>query len=400
MKLFIAKRNPFGLSSIAAAALAFNFSPDVQGASPENISPGVVIEQTDLVSLQEEITKAITSAPPQVMSTAGLVGAQGGAGVRILKAGTHQVLIPIPQLAGDQIPVAYFITTNPREAGTDYRIRKRGDLNVVVSVQLNASDNQEIQIDWASIILIVDGPAVPNVAGPEVYVRETSCVQSQSDKMKKLAEKLWPDSGRIDVYAANIQEFIRNMKQSKPPRSLDALGILESGSNWICTANGNLAVALLRAKAIPARSISVIPSTAQRLEMHRVVEYFDSDQWVQFDPSSLHKDIPMKPWQNIIMATTTIADESIAMRPRMGTSLGCPYGQELEFFDDGLSFFGNDFFWTIAKPLAEFDASDKAINLAKSEWNTFLDSGKLSRGQIKAASARNGADFVKRLEGK
>jgi Transglutaminase-like superfamily len=176
------------------------------------------------------------------------------------------------------------------------------------------------------------------------------------------------------------------------------LGILESGSNWICTANANLAVALLRARDIPARSIAVIPSTAQRLEMHRIVEYFEDGKWIQFDPSSLQKDIPMKPWQFTIMAKTTIADEDIAMKPRMGISLGCPYGQELGFVDNGLTFSGNDFFWTIAKPLAEFDVSDKAIDRARSEWNKFLDSGKLSHGQIKAASARNAADFVDSLE--
>jgi hypothetical protein len=134
--------------------------------------------------------------------------------------------------------------------------------------------------------------------------------------------------------------------------------------------------------------------------MHRVVEYFDGGHWLKFDPSSVQKDIPMKPWQNIVMARTTIADEQLAMKPRMGVSPGCPYGQELEFTDNGVSFAGKDFFWTIGKPLAELEATDEAIELATREWQRFLASGKLSPAQINAGSATNAPSFVEALKGK
>jgi hypothetical protein len=134
--------------------------------------------------------------------------------------------------------------------------------------------------------------------------------------------------------------------------------------------------------------------------MHRVVEYFDSGRWFKFDPSCLHEDIPLKPWQNIIMAETTIADEDIAMTPRLGTSLGCPYGQELELLDGGITLWGKDFFWTMAKPLAEFEASDEAIDLARKEWARFLETGKLRQNQIEAAKARNAESFLKALSRK
>jgi len=105
----------------------------------------------------------------------------------------------------------------------------------------------------------------------------------------------------------------------------------------------------------------------------------------------------MKPWQNIVMATTTIADEDIAMRPRMGTSLGCPYGQELEFLDGRITLWGKDFFWTMGKPLSEFEASDEAINQARMEWDIFLQTGKLGQRQIKASSASDLDGFLKAL---
>jgi len=400
MKLLITTRKGVCLTALVSAALVASAGCNRKNEGPGNISPGVVIEQPGMIPLQEAAAKAITSAPPGVSKGGGLAGALGGARIKVLQAGTHGLLICMPQLADTQVPVCYSITTTPRQAGTGYRLCQREDSNVVVTVQLNGSRDQEIQIDWASIILIAHRPILPNPGRPEPYLQETSCVQSGARQVMKLADKLWPDSGKIDAYAANIQEFIRNMKQEKQPRSMDALGILESRGNWICTANANLAAALLRSKHIPARSIAVIPPLAQRLEMHRIVEYFDSGQWLKFDPSSLQKDIPMKPWQNIIMAKSTIADEDIAMKPRMGTSLGCPYGQELELLDGGITLWGKDFFWTIGKALAEFEASDEAVDLAKREWNRFLESGKLSHGQIRAASATNAAGLLEALRTK
>ena len=146
--------------------------------------------------------------------------------------------------------------------------------------------------------------------------------------------------------------------------------------------------------------MAVIPPISQRLEMHRIVEYSNNDQWHYFDPSSLHADVPMKPWQTIIMAKTTVADENIAMKPRMGAMLGCPYGQELELLSAGVTLWGQDFFWTIAKPLAELEPDDEAVSLAMDAWNRYLREGTLSAGQIKAASASSSTEFLETLKPK
>jgi hypothetical protein len=175
---------------------------------------------------------------------------------------------------------------------------------------------------------------------------------------------------------------------------------LDSGANWICTANANLAAALLRSKDIPARSLSVVPPLGQRLEMHRIVEYFEGGAWRSFAPSSVHRDIPMKPSQNMIMARTTMADEEMAMKPRMGTTLGCPYGQELELPDGGLTLWGQDFFWTMGKPLAEFEAIDQALDLATAARSQFLQTGKLSYGQSRAALEGDSQGFLEALRTK
>jgi hypothetical protein len=115
----------------------------------------------------------------------------------------------------------------------------------------------------------------------------------------------------------------------------------------------------------------------------------DNAQSAQFDPSSLHTDIPIEPWQNIIMARTTIDDEKAAMKPRMGAMLGCPYGHELELMDRGVTLWGRDFFWTEAKPVAQFDVTESTIESAKEQWLGFLETGKMTLGQIAATAAKD-----------
>jgi hypothetical protein len=53
------------------------------------------------------------------MKGPGLAAVLGGARIKILKAGTHEVLLSMPQLTETQIPVSYAITTTPPEAGKE-----------------------------------------------------------------------------------------------------------------------------------------------------------------------------------------------------------------------------------------------------------------------------------------
>jgi hypothetical protein len=119
--------------------------------------------------------------------------------------------------------------------------------------------------------------------------------------------------------------------------------------------------------------------------------------WQPFDPSSLQPDIPAKPWQNIIMAKTTVWDEQMAGKPRAGSMLGCPYGQEAELLGSGVTLWGQDFFWSMAKPLAEFEPTDDAVRLAVVGWTHYLETGTLTQGQLKAASAKTATALAEYL---
>ncbi len=361
---------------------------------------GVRITQEGMDGLEEGLAARITSAEAKVMDRPGLAGAAGGACLKLMRSGSHEVLLPIPQIAGGQAPLCFFVRCAPCEAAEEYRLLRRENGDVVLRVRLKGAAGREIRMDWSSVVLIAGKKSAQEKANPDSFRSPASCVQSGDERVKRIADSLWPESGLAADYARNIQRFIREMKFVERPLSLDALGILKSGSNGICTANANLASALLRAKGFASRTLAAIPTNSMRLEMHRVVEYWEGDKWIAFDPSSVHLDLPMKPWQSVTMARTTVQDENAAMKPRWSATPGCPYGQELEFTASGVILWGKDFFWTVAKPLALFEPDEETTALAAGAWGKFLETGTLSPGQVKAASAKSAAELSESLKSK
>jgi RNA polymerase sigma factor (sigma-70 family) len=359
----------------------------------------VVIRQDRLPEAQVDLEKTIDSARARAMKKSGLAGATGGAHVRVLSKDPQEIVLPIPQLGDGQVPLSFFISSNPQDAATEFRLRKNEDGNVVVLVRL-AGKKQDVRITWSSVVLLAAKNLNPGRTPAEPFRKASPCVQAQADEIAKIVTQVWPKSGKPNEFAKNIQQHVRGMKRLGQPRSLDALGILKSGENGICTANANLAAAMMRSKGIACRSIAVIPPISRKLEMHRIVEYFDDSRWVPFDPSGLHADIPTKPWQSIIMARTTMQDEQMAMKPRLGVMVGCPHGQEIELLTPGVSLFGQDMFWTMAKPLAEFEPTDECTRLAIDAWTRYLEKGVLSQGQLKVGTAKTADHLVKLLNEK
>lgn len=342
-----------------------------------------------------ELTKRIASAPAGPMKQSGLAGAFGAAKIRVLLPTLQEITLPIPQITGGQTPISFFICGTPADAVTDYRMVRRDDGNAFLRVRL-VGKPQEVRIDWSAVVLLhASGVFESDV--PDTFRIATPCVQSDSPEIKSLAEKLWPQAGKPAEFAANIQRHIRQMKRVAMPRSLDAIGILKSGMNGICTANANLACALMRSKGIACRSLAVIPPNGMKLEMHRVVEFWVDGRWVRFDPSSLYTDIPAETWRNIVMARTTIRDEQAAMKPRMAVMLGAPHGQEIELLTPGVVLFGQDFFWTKAKPLAEFEATDEVTQIAREMWTAFLKSGISTQWQIEAGAKKDSEAMIETL---
>jgi hypothetical protein len=372
-----------------AAIPLLAFAAPVLAAEPAKDVP---LDTAGLAARQAELAKLVTAAPPKPMTAAGLVGAAGGARVRVSADKAQEVLLPIPQLTDGQVPIAFYIESTPADAVTEYRLRTRDGGDVVLGVAL-AGKKQEVRLSWSAVVLLAPKVGPPDRTPAEPYRKATACVQSGADEVTKVADTLWPKSGKPAEFAANIQKHVREMKRAGRPTSLDAVGILKCGENGICTANANLAAALMRARGVACRSVAVVPPVGARLEMHRIVEYRDGDRWVPFDPSGLTADVPAKPWQKIVMARTTIADEEASMTPRMAAMRGCPYGQEIELSTPGVMLFGPDFFWTQSTPLAEFEPAGAAARAAAAAWAKSLETGKLTPAQLQAAAARSAAEL-------
>jgi len=80
--------------------------------------------------------------------------------------------------------------------------------------------------------------------------------------------------------------------------------------------------------------------------------------------------------------------------------MGCPYAQELELLSTDVTLWGQDFFWTIAKPLTDFDPDGEAFTLAMESWKQYLQEGQLSRGQVSAQTATGSTEFLESLKHK
>ena len=63
-----------------------------------------------------------------------------------------------------------------------------------------------------------------------------------------------------------------------------------------------------------------------------------------------------------------------------------------------MNLFGQDFFWTIAAPLAEFEVTDEAVSLTTGLWERYLKTGALSASQLKAASARDLGQYLEAMK--
>ncbi|MCX7830472.1 MAG: transglutaminase-like domain-containing protein, partial [Acidobacteria bacterium] len=343
------------------------------------------MDHTPEIGLFDEINSLVKSNPNKIMPNEGIAGAAGGIHLKAFKKGVYYIRIPIPQLTESQCPVFYSLTSNPETSLIERKIQEDKEGNCFLNLKFNVEKNQEIYLKWSSAILLKENGFKKNCSKPDIYLVSTPCVQSASKAIKELSEKLFPSDNDIKKYAKNIRDFIKVMSPKGEPKSLDAIEILKSGNNFICTSNANLTAALFRAKNIPARTVATLPVISSPFEMHMIVDYYDKNKGVSFDPSGVFEDLPLKPYQNVIMAKTTIEDEEKSMKLRAGSMAGCPFGQEAEFSNLGLNLFGEDFFWTTATPLAEFFIDNETAKQCQNLWEKFLKTGNFNEKQKRAA---------------
>ncbi len=383
------------IPAFIATALVALLGTSHAASGATKLSAGVTLSNDSSDEVLHELSKAHEDSSLASMNESGLAVVLGGAELKLLQSRGHQeIILPIPQQAPAQIPIQYALVAEPAKAARDLRLCRRGKQNMVVRLKLKGNQNDVIKLRWAAIVLLTDAP---NKASPDSvrhYQKESACVQSKAKPIATLSSSLG-DASDPESFATSIQKHVREMEHKGQVRSMDALGMLEAGANWICTANANLAAALLRHQKIASRTLAVVPVNGQRLEMHRAVEFVRDGHWLGFDPSGVHADVPLPSRNQVVMAITTIADEEVAMKPRMAVAPGAPYGHEIEMLSQRVALHGKEFFWTSAKPLAHFKVSSKTAAAAGRAWETFLRTGKRSLSQRRAGAARDAKSFEK-----
>lgn len=249
------------------------------------------------------------------------------------------VTFPVPGLYREQIPLSFDLTTNPSSALLGYVIKKREDkLNWVCKVRLKTS-LEPVVIKWESRVLVAGRadtrpPSVslsaPNIVSP--WRRSSLCVQSDDRDIKAKALQLSAGTDDLETYVRNVIRFTKmNKGNGTVFDALDAKKALACGGS--CTSRANLAAALMRARGIPARTMSHLPTWygAEMFE-HWLVEYWHPGAgWVWVE-STLGQYQPA-PNTLVVLAISSIEDENKCEDPVHLRAImhGAPYlsGREL-----------------------------------------------------------------------
>lgn len=353
----------------------------------------VALDLTALASQHAALAARLDAARPLALPVGGLCGARGAATVKLTGRGAATLQLPLPQHTAGQIPLVLGVAATPAAALRSLVLRATdGGTALVATVQDKLGT--EVTIAWNSVVLLVERPDVATADAAAPFRAATPCAQANDAAIAALAAQLAPAAAVPAELAKALQRWLPQQARTKRAMTMDALALLASGNHGICTMNANLGVALLRQRGVPARSLAVLPTDGQRLEMHRIVEWFADGAWHRFDPSLVHADVPMRASQSVVMAITSIADEERADVLRPAVPRGCPFGQEIEILKGPAMLFGAEFFWTQALPLAAFAAADAEVTAATTAWQQFVREGRSVAASVKAASAGDAEAFA------
>jgi hypothetical protein len=347
-----------------------------------------------MVTRHQQLAARIDAAQPIAFPAGGLCGVRGATTVKLGGKAPVVLQLPMPQQTLAQVPIVYTVEATPAAAVQSLLVQYEPDVGTVLLATLQGKNGSEVTLAWAAVVLLAERQLTDDGKLAAALLTATPCAQADDAELVAAAKALAPAGATAVELATAMHRLLPQQPAKQRPQGFDARSRWRGGEHGICTMNANLAVALLRARAVPARSLAVVPSTGQKLEMHRIVEWFTDGQFQRFDPSLVHAEVPMRMSQSVVMATTSIAAEQRAGKLRMLAPLGCPWGQEVELIRGAAMLHGAEFYWTRAVPLAAFAADDAAFAAAAAAWQQFLRAGQPVAGADAAAGAADRAALI------
>lgn len=234
---------------------------------------------------------------------------------------TGVVTFPIPSVYKEQIPLTFEIKTEPVEALVGYKIHKRDDnLNYVCEATIKPP-LEGAKVFWQSLVLVCGSeplklPKSQASAPPETkqWTRSTPCAQSEDPEIRAKAEELAAGKSDIESYVRSVIKFTaKNKGKGEKFVALDAKSAMSCGGS--CTSRANLGAALLRARGIPARTMSHLPAwyTGKMFE-HWLTEYWHPGVgWIPLETTLGAFQAPCNTF--VVLAISSTADEDKAADP-------------------------------------------------------------------------------------
>lgn len=236
---------------------------------------------------------------------------------------TGTVTIPMPGLYRDQVPLDFHMTALPKNALRGYVLARRPDgLNWVCRAVVTPP-KRGMLLRWTSDVLVFERPAalLPKVPLPasappgNAWTQATVCVQSGDPAIRAKAQELAQGNPDTETYVRRVLAFTAtNRGTGARFDSLDAAKALTCGGS--CTNRANLAAALLRARNIPARTVSHMPAWSQGNPFyeHWLTEYWHPGiGWVSIEPTL--GIMQPSPTEIAVLSVSSLADENRALDP-------------------------------------------------------------------------------------
>ncbi len=244
--------------------------------------------------------------------------------VRALGAAlTGTVTIPMPGIYREQVPLDFRLTATPAGALQGYRFARRPDGRNWVCVARVTPPKKGAMLNWQSDVLVFERTValLPKMARPEVpaeaapWTRATACVQSGDPAIQAKAHDLAQGDPDVETYVRRVIAFTStNRGTGAKFDSLDAAKAIICGGS--CTNRANLAAALLRARGIPARTVSHMPawSQGQPFYEHWLTEYWHPGVgWVWIEPTL--GQMQPSPTDVAVLSVSNPEDEDKAFDP-------------------------------------------------------------------------------------
>jgi len=249
--------------------------------------------------------------------------------VKAIKEGqSGTITFPAPSNYSGQVIISLDVKSDPPTALKSWHWEDRPDgLNSVIVARV-APAGKGAWLSYKAQVMLPPEPVYRTMSKiHDPWLASTACVQSNDPDIIALSKKL--SEGVMDRtdYVANATMWValNNGQKGEAFSSLDAKRGLKCGGS--CTNRANLCAALLRAKGIPARTISHMPTWVNgKFYEHWLTEYWTDDgNWAMVEPTLGVKH----PARNtvVVLSISSPEDEAKAFDPQhiKSSMPGSPY---------------------------------------------------------------------------